>query len=399
MNKVKLLKLFIIILLLLCIIMLVFTIVTFKNISQEYSGYEETQKEHLDNNNLDIEIVEKDYKSVEEIFEENNIEYLSTKDNIIRITFPKDLYDEDGKSNEKFFNDLVNEIGEFYENKSFTLLDITKNIKIHAKYNSSDEKYELIINDLQDYFEKVDGESYTEVDKVRLKKSSNIFSDNSILFKLAAKKSYFSSIESLVEEDEELENGYISYNDGQIKIRKSLVDTVRHIIFTSKYEGKITSEIDMSTPLKDILKRYPENSFGSIDEGYLGYITNDYYYFFYKDEISIYSYTYEENKQFEKLLKNYLESKDLDKFISGINANYRVYDYLEYNPEIQKAYVVFANRGIEIDIEENNPKGITLYTNYSFSDDTKKYVREGTISLNSHEDLVNKKEIERRKQN
>ena len=38
----------------------------------------------------------------------------------------------------------------------------------------------------------------------------------------------------------------------------------------------------MSTPLKDILKRYPENSFGSIDEGYLGYITNDYYYFFYK---------------------------------------------------------------------------------------------------------------------
>ncbi len=399
MSKVKLLKVFIIILLLLCIIMLVFTIFTLKNISQEYSVYNEEPKDNLDNNNLDIEIIEKEYKSIEEVFEENNIELLSIKDNIIRITFPKDLYDEDGKSNEKFFNDLVNEIGEFYENKSFTLLDITKNIKIHAKYNSSDEKYELIINDLQDYFEKVDGESYTEVDKVRLKKSSNIFSDNSILFKLAAKKSYFSSIESLVEEDEELENGYISYNDGQIKIRKSLVDTVRHIIFTSKYEGKITSEIDMSTPLKDILKRYPENSFGSIDEGYLGYITNDYYYFFYKDEISIYSYTYEENKQFEKLLKNYLESKDLDKFISGINANYRVYDYLEYNPEIQKAYVVFANRGIEIDIEENNPKGITLYTNYSFSDDTKKYVREGTISLNSHEDLVNKKEIERRKQN
>lgn len=398
MNKVKLLKAFIIILLLLCIIMLIFTIFAFKDISQEYIEYKEEPTDNF-TNNVDIEIMEKEYKSVEELLEQNDIELLSIKDNIIRVTFPKDLYDEDGKSNEKFFRDLINKMSEFYGNKSFTLLDITKNIKIYAKYNSSNEEYELIINDINDYFEKVDGELYTKVDNVRLKKSSNIYTDNSILFKLGAKNSYFSAIESLVKEDEKLEDGYVSYNDGQIKIRQSLIGTVRHIIFTSKYEGKITSKIDVNTPLKDILEIYPENSFGSIDEGYLGYITNDYYYFFYRDEISIYSYTYEENKQFEKLLKSYLESKDLDKFISGINSNYRVYDYLEYDSEIQKAYVLFANRGIEIDIEENNPKGITLYNNYNFSDDTKKYVREGMITLNSNEDLVNKKEIERRKQN
>ena len=93
MSKVKLLKVFIIILLLLCIIMLVFTIFTLKNISQEYSVYNEEPKDNLDNNNLDIEIIEKEYKSIEEVFEENNIELLSIKDNIIRITFPKDLYE------------------------------------------------------------------------------------------------------------------------------------------------------------------------------------------------------------------------------------------------------------------------------------------------------------------
>ena len=83
--------------------------------------------------------------------------------------------------------------------------------------------------------------------------------------------------------------------------------------------------------------------------------------------------------------------------MSLIKSNYKVYDSLEYDSEIKKAHIVFSNRGIEIDIKDNNPKGITLYSNYLFSETSKRFVREGLINLNSHEDLVNKMEVDRRK--
>lgn len=335
-------------------------------------------------------------KTLEEIFIENDIEVISKDDYIIRLFFPVDLYNEDKTDNKEFFYNLIEDIKVFYDKKSFVLYDMDKNIEINVKYSTSKKEHEIIINDIENYFDNVDGKLYAEVDKCKIKKSSDIPTNNDILYKLITNNTYIKSIEKKLENPEELENGYTSYNNGAIKIRKSLINTVRHIIFTPEYDGAINRNIDMNTSLNKILEKYPQNAFGSIDEGYLGYIS-DFYYFFYKDEISIYSYSYSENKQFELLLDRYLETRNLDEFISNIKTNYKVYDYLEYNPEIQKAHILFPNRGIEINIEENDPKGIVLYSNYYLSDKTKKYIREGLITLNSYEDLLNKVEIERRK--
>ena len=49
--------------------------------------------------------------------------------------------------------------------------------------------------------------------------------------------------------------------------------------------------------------------------------------------------------------------------------------------------MLFPTRGIEIDIQGNNPKGITLYSSYYFSDDTRQYVKDGLISF-KNQDLV-----------
>ncbi len=57
---------------------------------------------------------------------------------------------------------------------------------------------------------------------------------------------------------------------------------------------------------------------------------------------------------------------------------------------------MFSNRGFEIDIEDNNPKGIILYSNYYFTEKTEKYVEDGLITLREKQDSVEKIEKERR---
>lgn len=392
MNKTKIAKMIIILLLICCVVLLSFIILIFRDLLNQDSniGTEENKPENT------IEDINKD-KTIEDILVEYDIELLSIKDYVIRLNFPKDLYDEEGNSNERYFNNLIEAIKPFYPKKNFTLLDPIRNIEISVTYSKDKEKYIIKINGLENYYENVDGDTYAEVDNTKIEESANIVTTNVLLSKLANNNSYFSSIEDMLEEDRELEDGYVSYNNGQIKIKKTLINTVRNIILTSDYEGEINRNINVKTSLEEILEKYPKNAFGSLEEGYLGYISREYYYFFYNDEISIYSYSYSENKQFEKFLKNYLETKDLDKFVSLIKSNYKVYDSLEYDSEIKKAHIVFSNRGIEIDIKDNNPKGITLYSNYLFSETSKRFVREGLINLNSHEDLVNKMEVDRRK--
>lgn len=233
---------------------------------------------------------------------------------------------------------------------------------------------------------------------VTLGEKSVIFTSNDFLNALRVTRMNTRLISSELGEGKDLGNGYVSYNEDSIQLRTTLIKTVRNIIFTKKYdEEEIVKGVTTKTSLRDIKELYPNNNFGGIDKDYLGYITNDFYYFFYDDEISVYGLTYREDKEFEKILTTYLEDKDLDRFVNSIKTTIRYYDYLEYDPEIKKAHIMFSSRGYEIDIEGNDPKGIILYNNYYFTDTTKEYVKKGLITLNEHEDLVEKIEKERRR--
>lgn len=245
---------------------------------------------------------------------------------------------------------------------------------------------------------KSDSELSKKENNILIGDKSAIFTSNKYLSALKVTGMNTRLIYPELGEGKELRNGYVSYKDDSIQLRTTLIKTVRNIIFTNKYtEEEIVKGVTTKTSLKEIKELYPNNNFGGIDKDYLGYITDDFYYFFYDDEISVYGLTYREDTKFEEILTKYLEDKDLEKFVNSIKSTLRYYDYLEYDPEIKKAHIMFSSRGYEINIEENNPKGIILYNNYYFTDTTSKYVEDGLITLNEHENLVEKIEKERRR--
>lgn len=235
-----------------------------------------------------------------------------------------------------------------------------------------------------------------KVETSKIVEPSGLHVSNGYLERLVNNQMYISSIDEYLDEGKDLENGYTSYYNGQIKIKLAPNKSVFNIIFSEDYKQNILTDVDMSTSLAKIYELHNDNTFGSLNDKYLGYRSNDLYYFFYNDEVSVYGYSYRVNSNFEELLENYLNNRDLDEFVNRISNKILSYDTFKYDADIKKANIVFPTRGIKIDIEDNNPKGITLYSNYYFTDKTKQFVKDGLISFESDKDLVEEYEIQRR---
>lgn len=342
---------------------------------------------------------EKNPETIEEVILKYESEYIKEENNTVYVSFCKDLYNENGGSNKNFFDSLVNDLIPFFESQSFYLTDENRNITIYAKYDSETEDYTIIINNIEDFFSQTDGESYVQVEDVSITKGSNMAIDDHFLNKLQFNDGYFSAIQDELGEGKDLGNGYTMYLDGTVKIRTVPSGAVKNIVFLKGYEGNITTSVTMGMSLKEIAEAEPDYDMGSVNKGYLGYRHSEYYLFFYNDEVSVYTYSYKRNKEFEELLANYIESKDLDAFVKGLSNRWKAYDSFEYDADIKKASILYSTRGVDIDIENNDPTGITLYSNYYFTDYTKALVKNGIVSFNGNTDLVEKIEIERRNNN
>ncbi len=344
----------------------------------------------------DVSTVTEEGKTVKQIIEESDAKYLEENGDTIYVEFSKDLFDEKGESNEDYFNNIIKKLQKASPTKTFVLIDESKNIDIKVNYSIADKEYKIKIKDVENFYDVVDGKKYVGVDKISIVPLSKFIFNNSYLFKLSINSSYFKNIKDDLGEGVPLENNYTSYLDGKIKIRLAPTKTVRNLIFSEEYEGDITEKINTKMSLREIQAANNTNAFGSLEENYLGYRDEDFYLFFYNDETSIYSYSYQYNEDFEDLLDEYLASKNLDNFINSLVQSWKAYDYYEYDAETQSAYVLYSTRGIEIDIKNNDSKGIKLYTNYYFTNKTKDYVKRGLIDVDLNTDLVNKVEQERR---
>lgn len=335
-------------------------------------------------------------KTFQEVIKKYNSEYLDRDKNKIYVSFGQDLYNENGKSNENYFNNLIEDLEPFFVPVDFNLVDEEKNIDIQMNYNSNNKEYEITFNKTKDFYKETDGDSYINVDTSEIVKTSPLYVSNGYLERLVANQMYLSSIEKYLDEGKELSDGYMSYKNGTIKIKLAPNKSVMNIIFSKDYGYSILSDVESNTSLSKIYELHNDNVFGSLDEGYLGYRTTDLYYFFYGDETSVYGYSYQNNKKFEDLLSKYLQNKDLDTFVNGISEQILSYDTFEYDKDIKKAHIVFPTRGIEINIENNDPRGITLYSNYYFTDTTKEFVKNGLINFEAGKDLVKEYEVQRR---
>ena len=329
-----------------------------------------------------------------DILEKNNAVVDEEYEDKIYVKFDKDLFDENGKSNEEYFTRIIDDINSLRPESDYYLIDKEKEIEIHVILNQNNT-YKYTINNNENYFDKVDGDVYAEVSRSKISESSHFYYNNDFLYLGAMSSYYIKEMEDELGEGRDIGNGYKSYKDGGMFIRTSPVGAIRNIVYTGLYDDEITEGVKVGTPLKKIKEMFPQNAFGSISEGYLGYITNDLYSFFYPDEVSVYTYKYDENDRFESILKDYLETGDLKDFATRISATYSVYDSFEYDEDLESASILISNRGIKIEIRDNDPKGITLYNNYCFTEKTRNYVKEGKISY-KNEDLVDLCERQRR---
>lgn len=350
------------------------------------------------NQNVIVSTPEETPKTLEEVLVEYDTELLNRDNTKLYVKFPKDLYEEKGKSNESFFYELIDDLKPFFKNRSFYLIDEDRKIDISVDYISETKEYKVIFNKVEDFFKKVDGYIYSAIDTVDIVKPSAIYVKNGYLERLIAKDMFLSSISDYLDEGTELENGYKSYNDNSMRIKLAPNKSVTNIIFTDIYDYPVLTDVKPGMSLSEIYKLHDDNAFGGLDKGYLGYRSSDLYYFFYNDEVSVYSYLYYSNKKFEKALTTYLDTGNLENFVKTLTNQILSYDQETYDVDLDigKAYINYPTRGYEIDIRDNDPKGITLYSNYYFTDITKELLKNNRISFEPDSDSIELFEIQRR---
>lgn len=80
-------------------------------------------------------------KSVKDVIEEYDSKYISeSKNNVVYAVLAKDLYDEKGRSNIEFFENLAKDLKEFFPNASFYIIDEEKILQFFAE-----EKKKMLI--------------------------------------------------------------------------------------------------------------------------------------------------------------------------------------------------------------------------------------------------------------
>ena len=337
-------------------------------------------------------------KTIKEIIENSGSVYISEKKGVITdvcVEFKYDLFDENGKNRKSFFYNIIYQI-EAMKIQTFRIKDEKKNIEIYDVYDSKTEKYTVYINGVENYFDKVDGELYSKVSNFKKIESSNMVIDNSLIKKIASNSSRYQNTELITDEKEELENGYYSFQNGTI-LAKLQKGKVLNIIFKHGYKEKFTlEEIYVGTSLSEIIKKYSKNSFGSVREGYLGYITEYGYIFFYENEVSVYPFIKKDNEYFDEYIINYCTSGSLENLVSDFTIGWTTYFENESDLENKNFRISFPFRGIKIDIKNNDSKGIILYNNYNLSQDIKDLIIAGRITLKENENLVDITEKARR---
>lgn len=353
-----------------------------------------TLKKEEENPNIQIPEVVSKPTTVEEVLNKHDIDYTERKRKDLYVNFEKDLFDENGNSNEEYFNSVIEELNPYFEDY-YTLIDEEKNIKIRVNIETGT----IIINNKENFFKETNGNSYSKVDTIKIVERENMIINDDTLSNMSFKGMYITDAvkEDLGPEDEvQNDEKYISYQNGNIKVSKyEISNRIRNIIYSREYGQDVMYGVGINDSLGTIAEKHPTIAFGSVREGFLGYRTTDVYIFFYNDEISIYGYSYMERSDLEEYLEEYLNTKDLEAFAIKMIAGYDNYYEYAYDAEAKNLYMSYPSLGFIIDIKNNDSTGITFYQNCYMTDKMKQFVKDGLISLNPDVDLIEQAERKR----
>lgn len=342
------------------------------------------EKQDLEN---DVYNNDQVFHNVQEILESYGCTYISEQEEpttVIYLVFGKSLFNSDGTNNRNYYESLINALAKKLIKKNFYLYDEKNSTQINVTCDFENDNISYKINNISDYFGTANGELYQDIENTEIAQYQYIPISYNVLYNIVQNNMYL--IDELGEPEGEV-GKYKLYQNGTIMSR-NFSGKVRNMIFLEGYEGNVFTGVEVGTPLSEIKKLYPNNAFGSIEEGYLGYRTAELYVFFYENEISVYGYSYYEQKNFEDILEEYLNTNDLNRFTERVTKLWTNYDEFEYDRGNKSLYLTYPSIGVIINIQNNNSKGITICNNYYLSDKIKNFIIENKISLDSSIDAL-----------
>jgi hypothetical protein len=285
----------------------------------------------------------------------------------IKLVFKCNLY-ENEESNEKFFNQVIEDIAKFVKYTNFKMIDTENDITIEVVCQNG-SIYKIIINDIEDYFIYMD--SQLDVTKYKEIGITTLVSNVSVLDYLIdndwSTKADFGTRESIFK-------NYNIYFDEGISYRK-IGSEVYNVIFTSNYKEPVVNNIKVGASLSAVKQSLGTPAFEDEELNIIGYKGKDIYVFFTNDEISIYKNTKYDYTEFWKLVDKFIdEDMEFKDFMNELT--YIWMDYSEYTYTSESMFIAYPNRGVEVKLNYDGVSGIMLYNNISEDlSTTKKYLK------------------------
>lgn len=318
-----------------------------------------------------------EYEEVKFAFEAYGCKYIENVDDTYFVNFAKDIFKEDGSPNVTYFENLIHSVAKTAQLTSFVINDEKKQIEIEVVYNKNGDTFSYSINNIPGYFQKINYDAYKKVSEIQPVQYNNISIKNELLKKL--KNNNMRIINELGSGNAiGTEGQYSIFFDKTVKTR-NYNGRVRNIVFYNDYPDEIFEGIKVGIAPNIILQTYPKYAFK--DDNYVAYRTKDFYVFCYKDEISIYPYSYKDNQDMLDYIDEYIEDKNIKKFSENVRRAYANYDYYEFDEEQKNLSLHYPANGIMIDIKNNNSDGIVVYNNFYITEKLKKQAAEGKIRL------------------
>ncbi len=203
---------------------------------------------------------------------------------------------------------------------------------------------------------------------------------------------------SIGEAEDEIDD-YIEYSDFGINIYE-IDEKVFNLLFDTRYTETVVNGIKVGDTFETIISKLGAPTFGSEEDGYIGYKGEELYVFFNEDQISIYPVE-DEVKSINSLVERYEEDGSIKRLVSGATdlwENYENYYYDEYTVDLS-----YPLAGIKFQFGVSENHGIKIYNNFIgeiVENYTQEELSEMEIEIPSYiyfveEDSVNEYERER----
>lgn len=307
---------------------------------------------------------EKPYQTIKEAVEALGHTYLkeetSTEEGFskdIYLNFSVDLYTEEN-SNEKIYNDLIYTIARVEKYKSFRLIDPEKETVIAVLANEKEKKLvRIYINGDDNYFGR--HRSMATIEEYKETPTTEFIVQSQIIQELI-RTNWSTNIN--LETEEEKREDYRIYLDEGLEVKK-VDNKVFNIVFTENHANTLVNGIKVGETIDTVISILGTPTFGSKNEGLVGYKGEQFYIFFMEKGISVYPVLKNyETEEFMQLVTTYTEEGNASNFVNEVTGLWSDYDLYEHDTNYVK--LRYTLKGIEIQFNITPNHGITYYQNY-----------------------------------